>query len=60
MCDREKEPSQRETNYVKVVLWYEINCAVADGYICFISGYEEGVDSDSIDINKKCIYNNKR
>ena len=49
-----------ETNYVKVVLWYEINCAVADGYICFISGYEEGVDSDSIDINKKCIYNNKR
>lgn len=34
---------QREINYVKAVLWYEIECAVSDDYTCFMSGFGEGV-----------------
>ena len=35
---------QKEINYVKAVLGREIDRAVADGYICFMSGFGEGVD----------------
>jgi hypothetical protein len=35
---------QREINYVKAALRYEIECAVSDDYTCFMSGFGEGVE----------------
>ena len=41
---------QKEMNHVRAALRREIDCAVADGYTCFMSGFAEGADQYFVEI----------